>query len=295
MGSRRISALGLRPDSGGGAGIHLRGDLVLQPAGRDAVQPQHDVPCAGLEITGEVPGSGGVTGDDELIAGAAGPTPEGLWRFAAQVEHTGGAVVAQRHVQAVRVRRDVDGEIAVHRQRSVVRRPCSPVPRRGHALTGSVRSAAAGCCWGFATRIPSARRYTRARAFCGVSHAGSPTRGSSPSGTTACTMRSSISTDTRAAAPRFSTTATLPGRLSGRWSTERSVYSGREPSSTSSSSWRSPAAIAGTGSRTSPSIRCRPAAVPATRAGSRFIGVEPMKLATNTSVSYTHLTLPTNR
>src|SRR5665647_89049 len=89
LGWRRMGAFGLRLRSGGSAGIHLRDDLVVEPARRDAVQPEHDVPCAGLELAGEVTRSGSVPGDHELFAGAAGPAPEGLWRFATQVEHTG--------------------------------------------------------------------------------------------------------------------------------------------------------------------------------------------------------------
>jgi hypothetical protein len=89
LGSRRICGSGLRLHRGGGASIHLRDDLVVQPARRDAVQPEHDVPDAGLELTGQVSRRGSVAGDGELLAGSARPAPEGLRRFASEVEHAG--------------------------------------------------------------------------------------------------------------------------------------------------------------------------------------------------------------
>jgi len=46
--SRRIRGLRLRLHCGGGTGIHLGDDLVIQPLWRDAMKPEHDVPRSGL-------------------------------------------------------------------------------------------------------------------------------------------------------------------------------------------------------------------------------------------------------
>ena len=65
----------------------LRRQPVAHPVRRDAVHADHHLPGAGLEFPGQVAGRGRVAGDDERLAGAAGPAAEPARAETAQVEH----------------------------------------------------------------------------------------------------------------------------------------------------------------------------------------------------------------
>ena len=63
---------------------------------RDAVHADHHLPRPGLDLAGQVPGRGRLTGDDERLAGAARPAAEPVRAETAEVEHRSvDAVVIQ--------------------------------------------------------------------------------------------------------------------------------------------------------------------------------------------------------
>ena len=116
------------------AGGHRHGQLVVRPAGRHPVQADHDQPGAGLELAGPVAGRGGVRGDDERAARAAGPAPEPARPDAAQVHDRAGPLVLEFRAQRAGSGRDLHRQVLPRRFEAILQRPAPGKPRHGHVL-----------------------------------------------------------------------------------------------------------------------------------------------------------------
>ena len=109
-----------RSDSGGGPGSWLGSrfarlvvtsadTLYLAPSGGTWWMADDHLPGARFQFARQVAGGGAVRGNDERLAGPAGPAAEPRGTLAAQVEHGPAPVVLQLNAQRVGPGRDFHG------------------------------------------------------------------------------------------------------------------------------------------------------------------------------------------
>ena len=73
------------------------------------MQPEDDLPFAGLELSGQVPGCGRGRRDDVPAPGPSGPAAESVGPEAPEIQDAGRRVVLQLDGQARAAGRYVDG------------------------------------------------------------------------------------------------------------------------------------------------------------------------------------------
>jgi hypothetical protein len=123
----------------------LRGHPVAHAAQWNTVHADDHLPGPGLELPGQVAGRGRAAGDDERLAGAAGPAAEPARAQAAKVEHGPvGPVVLELHLQRGRAGRHLHRQVMPGRHKPVLERPPPGVPRAVRHASHLTRSARPG-------------------------------------------------------------------------------------------------------------------------------------------------------